>query len=101
MDVFRKFRRAAILVHVLYHAGKEPVYGSYLKGELERHGYQISYGTLYPWLNSLKDLDLLRQEERNVGGKIRKYYMLTDKGRDELERVKRYIAELHEEILGD
>ena len=95
-DVFRGF----IKLHILYHAGREPVYGLWLIQELKRHGYNLSPGTLYPTLHSLTKEGYLTMEQRVVRGKVRKYYTLTEAGRAALEEARRKIAELVEEIMG-
>ena len=73
INPLRRFQKISILVYILYHASKEPFYGSWLKKNLSQNDYNISDGTLYPWLNRLTFSGLLSLEERNVEGKIRKY----------------------------
>lgn len=99
MNPLLKFKYGAIIVHILYHAKKEAVYGSWLKKELSNHGYDISYGTLYPWLNELKDDNFLKVEERNVKGKIRKYYSITEEGKSQFNEIKNYLKELYQEVM--
>ncbi len=94
-----RFRKGAILTHILYHASKEPVYGSWLKEELQKHGYNISDGTLYPWLNRLEYSKYLKVEKRNVEGKIRKYYTITEKGLQIFNQIRRFLQELYNEII--
>jgi PadR family transcriptional regulator PadR len=96
-DLFRGF----IPIHVLYHAGKEAIFGQALKQELERHGYRLSFGTLYPILHRLEKAGLLRSTTRNVAGKLRKYYGLTPTGRVLLHKARSYIRELVSEVLED
>ncbi|WP_228108803.1 PadR family transcriptional regulator [Terrisporobacter petrolearius] len=55
--------------------------------ELKEHGYNLSPVTLYPILKLMVDEDYLIKEEKNVNGKIRKYYRSTDKGRDLLKEL--------------
>ena len=76
INPLRRFQKGTILFHILHHANirPTPVYGTWIKKELEKHGYKISDGTLYPWLSRLEYSGLLVCEERNVNGKIRKYY---------------------------
>ena len=50
----RKFFLGFINLHILFHAKKEPIYGKEFKKELERHGYDISFGTLYPVFHNLE-----------------------------------------------
>ena len=61
-----------IKIHILYHAAKEPIYGQEFSEELKRHGYEISFGTLYPILHKLEENGLLKKITKNVNGKIRK-----------------------------
>jgi len=96
----RRFFLGFINLHILYHAQKEPIYGKDFKKELERHGYNISFGTLYPIFHSLENDGYLEIEEKNIKGKIRKYYTITEKGKEvynySLDRAK----ELFDELFG-
>jgi DNA-binding PadR family transcriptional regulator len=94
-DLFRGF----IPFHILHHAGKEAVFGQALKPELERHGYRLSYGTLYPILHRLEKTGLLNSARSNVAGRLRKYYQLTAAGSVLLEKARSYIRELADELL--
>jgi PadR family transcriptional regulator, regulatory protein PadR len=93
-DLFLGF----IKLHILHHAGLEPVYGLWLITELAQHGYRLSPGTLYPILHSLEAEGLLIVENRVVDGKIRKYYRLTDLGRAALDEGRAKAHELLDEI---
>ena len=99
INPLRRFQKGSILVHILYHADKEPIYGAWLKEELAMHGYNISDGTLYPWLNRLTFSSLLSLEKRNVKGKIRKYYSITEKGKNHFEKIKKNLKELYREVM--
>ncbi len=66
--------------------------------ELEHHGYNMSPGTLYPLLHSMEKDGLLNSEERNVNGKIRKYYKITPLGDKVLNQLKSKIKELSKEV---
>lgn len=97
--MFRDFFLGFIKIHILYHATEEPIYGLAMMEELQRHGYEISAGTIYPILHGMEQEGWLAREERIVGGRIRKYYSATDDGRAALEDVKVKIRELVEEVL--
>lgn len=97
--VFRDLELGAIRVHILHHASRAPVYGSWMLEELKRHGYSLSYGTLYPALHKMEEEGLLFRKDRVEGGKVRKYYTATGKGLEELSRVRRMIDELHREVV--
>jgi DNA-binding PadR family transcriptional regulator len=95
----RDFFLGFIKVHVLHHAAEEPVYGLAMIEELRRHGYAISPGTLYPVLHSLEKAGYLSREDRNVEGKVRKYYTATSAGRAALTEARSRIKELVDEVM--
>jgi DNA-binding PadR family transcriptional regulator len=98
-DMLREFFLGFIKIHILHHAGEEPVYGLALITELRRHGYELSPGTLYPVLHQLEKAGYLRRLNRVVGGKVRKYYVLTRHGGQALSDARAKVAELVGEIL--
>lgn len=95
----REIDLAFIKLHILYHAAKEEVYGVGLVEELGRHGYKLSFGTLYPTLAKMVRTGLLTFEARTVNKKQRKYYRITPAGLKELEKVKTKITELYKEVI--
>lgn len=97
--MLRHFFLGFIKIHILHHASEEPIYGLWIIEELGHHGYQLSPGTLYPILHALERDGLLRSSEQLVDGKIRKYYMITSKGKKTLTEVKKKIRELVEEVM--
>lgn len=88
-----------IKVHILYHAKVNPIFGTWLIGELKRHGYHVSPGLVYPLLHSLEKEGYLKRENKVIEGKVRKYYTLTSKGLKMLEEAKLRIRELVEEVM--
>jgi len=99
--MFNDFFLGFVKIHILYHAGKEPVYGTGIMEELGRHGYKIGPGTLYPILHKLEKEEYLKRSEMLVNGKIRKYYSITPKGEEALKGIKEKIIELVNEVVYD
>lgn len=99
--MLRKLFLGFIKIHILYHAGQQPVYGLWLIDELARHGYAVSPGTLYPTLHSLESEGYLTSEKRVVGGRRRRYYAITPAGEAALSQARKHLAELMAEVLGD
>jgi DNA-binding PadR family transcriptional regulator len=97
--MLRGFFLGFIKIHILHHAGEEPLYGLSLIEELRRHGYRLSPGTVYPILHGLTEDGYLRREDRVVDGKVRKYYSITAPGRRALAQSQRQIAELVREVI--
>lgn len=97
--ILRKLFLGFIQVHILYHAYKEPFFGSWMMEELKEHGYNIGPGTLYPILHSMEKEGLLVREDKLINGKIRKYYSITQEGIEVLKEAKKRAKELYEEIF--
>jgi DNA-binding PadR family transcriptional regulator len=88
-----------IELHILHHASEAPVYGFWMLEELGHHGYRLSASHLYPRFHRLVRQRLLRQRREIVDGKLRKYYLLTSRGRRHWEGQKRRLLELVSEAL--
>jgi len=97
--MIRDFFLGFIKIHILHHAAQEPVYGLALIAELQRHGYAVGAGTLYPVLHGLTEARYLARRDRVVGGRVRKYYAITPAGLRALATARTQIAELVEELL--
>ncbi|ALV63396.1 Transcriptional regulator, PadR family [Thermococcus sp. 2319x1] len=69
--------------------------------ELESHGYKVSPGTLYPLLQKMEKMGLLKSRWGVQNGKRVRLYELTQAGIEVLEEGKKKVKELCREILGD
>ncbi|MFZ5987803.1 MAG: PadR family transcriptional regulator [Bacillota bacterium] len=96
--ILRKFFLGFIQIHILHHAKKDPFYGAWMIEELSEHGYDMSPGTLYPLLHNMEESGLLEKEEKIIEGKIRKYYKITELGKEVLEEARKKAYELFKEI---
>lgn len=88
-----------IRIHILYHACKEPIFGLGMIEELQRHGYKLSAGTLYPMLHGLEMKGLLSSEEIRNGRRNRRMYRATTRGRKALARAREKVKLLLGELL--
>jgi DNA-binding PadR family transcriptional regulator len=96
--LFRDLLLGFVKIHILYHASQEPIFGVGITAELERHGYRLSPGTLYPLLHNLEAAGFLLREDQIVGGKIRKYYRITPLGQRALEEARAKVVDLVNEV---
>lgn len=96
--ILRKLFLGFIHIHILHHAKAHPIFGIWMLEELKAHGYNLSAGTLYPILHSMASDGLLIKEDKNVEGKIRKYYSITEKGEHVLIEARKKAYELFKEI---
>jgi PadR family transcriptional regulator, regulatory protein PadR len=85
-------------LHVLYHAVHEEIFGLGMREELERHGYRISPGTLYPLLHRLRQRGYLKVREVRRGRTRRRLYRATPKGRKALAVIHHQVRELIDEL---
>ena len=87
-----------IRIHILYHASRGEVFGLELMTELSRHGYRVGPGTLYPILHGLESKQFLTSHKRLVDGRLRRYYLITPKGKKALVEARGKVRELVHEI---
>jgi DNA-binding PadR family transcriptional regulator len=87
-------------IHILHHAAEGTVYGQWMMGELRRHGYDISPGTLYPLLRRMERhgwIEPLHASTANIHS--RKEYRLTKLGTEALDLMRTQLKELCREVL--
>jgi len=88
-----------IRIHILYHAVDEKICGIDIIKELQRHGYTVSPGTIYPILHKMNQDNFLVAHNETVSGKRRIYYRATSQGEKILERAREKIKELYDEVI--
>jgi DNA-binding PadR family transcriptional regulator len=98
-SAYRDLYSGFIRLHVLHHAAEEPVFGLGLIEELQRHGYRISPGSLYPMLHGLEARGYLRSSSVREGRSLRKEYRATPSGKKALRAAKQQIRELFRELV--
>lgn len=82
-----ELRRGVIVLAVLSQLD-EPQYGYSLIKRLGEGGLEIDQGTLYPLLRRLESQGLLTSDWRIEGERPRRYYLLSEEGRQMLPRLK-------------
>lgn len=97
-----ELRRGIIVLCVL---GKLhlPTYGYNLVADLGEDGIKVEANTLYPLLRRLEGQGLLESSWETGGAKPRKYYVITDFGKEIFDALKGYWKETTmsiEQILG-
>ncbi len=97
-DIMQDFLLGFIKIHILHHAGRERIYGQEFREELARHGYSLSYGTLYPIFHKMEKNGFLVSYRETVQGKVRKYYRITRKGATALAETRKKAKELFDEL---
>lgn len=94
-----QMRKGSLEFCILLIISKDEVYASDILKELKKSDLIVVEGTLYPLLSRLKSLELLNYTwKESESGPPRKYYTLTEKGRENLEQLKRTWHELTKSI---
>jgi PadR family transcriptional regulator, regulatory protein PadR len=81
MDKLTLELRRGVIVLACLSQLDQPSYGYELRQRLAELGMEIEQGTLYPLLRRLQEQGLLAEEWSVEGSRPRKYYTLTDAGR--------------------
>ena len=91
-EIVQRITRNLLDIQILRLINTEPMWGYKIKKEVEtRFGVKLRHGALYPLLNSLEKKGFLTSQKQKQGGRTRKVYTITKKG-------KKYI-EIYREIL--
>jgi len=84
-----EMRRGTVVLVVLASLS-EPMYGYNLVEHLSGTGVAVEANTLYPLLRRLESQELLTSSWNTDGAKPRKYYTLTDRGRQVLAELTQH-----------
>lgn len=85
-NLVQELRRGTLVLTVLSQL-EEAQYGYSLRQVLAENGLNIEQGTLYPLLRRLEKQGLLESEWSVEGSRPRRYYTLSDAGREVLEAL--------------
>ncbi|MES2470837.1 MAG: PadR family transcriptional regulator [Patescibacteria group bacterium] len=84
-----QMRKGILEFCILLVIARDRVYASEILSELKKADLIVVEGTLYPLLSRLRSAGLLRHSwEESKSGPPRKYYTLTEAGRESLEELK-------------
>jgi PadR family transcriptional regulator, regulatory protein PadR len=95
--IVREFLLGFWKIHILHHAEEQGVYGQWMLEELQRHGYRLSPGTLYPLLARMARRGWVRATEPKRSRDAR-VYRITPAGAEVLKRLRASLAELQHEV---
>ncbi len=96
----RNLYSGLVRLHILHHAGEEPICGIWISQELARHGYKLSAGTLYPILHGMEGAGFLKSNLVRQGKSARRMYTITPLGRKALKTARHRVQELFGEMFG-
>jgi DNA-binding PadR family transcriptional regulator len=86
-NLIQELRRGVITLAVLNQLQEEQ-YGYSVIKTLAEKGFEVDQGTLYPLLRRMETQGLLESRWRIEESRPRRYYVISDKGRSILPRLK-------------
>ncbi len=93
MSVNNEMIKGSSVVLILNMLDRKPMYGYQMIKEIEKESggvFSFKEGTLYPILHSLESKNIIESYWwGNEGGRQRKYYRITAKGKTELKEKQR------------
>ena len=84
-NLMQELRRGTLIIVVLSQLKKEE-YGYNLITKLKENGITVETNTLYPLLRRLENQGLLKSEWNTKEDKPRKYYLITEYGKEVLKK---------------
>jgi DNA-binding PadR family transcriptional regulator len=70
------------------------MWGYKIKKEVEtKFSVKLRHGALYPLLNTMEQKGLLKSKKQQQGGRTRKIYAITEKGREYIETYDSILKE--------
>ena len=94
----QRMTRSLLDIQILRLIQAEPMWGYKIKKVVEAlFGVKLRHGALYPLLNKLEQKGFLTSEKQKQGGRTRKVYTITRKGKQYIEA---YAGILKEQIEG-
>jgi len=87
LDKIRLELRRGVLVLAVLALLKQPRYGYSLRKQLTDSGIDMDEGTLYPLVRRLAEQGLLDSEWQQAQGRDRRYYTLSEDGRELLAQL--------------
>lgn len=93
-----ELRRGSLVLAALS-ALREEAYGYSLRRRLSEVGLEVDEGTLYPLVRRLESHGLLESRwEKPEGGRKRRYYLISEQGRELLAELKTEWADISRTI---
>jgi DNA-binding PadR family transcriptional regulator len=95
-EIVQRITRNLLDIQLLRLIQTQPMWGYKIKKEVEtKFDVILRHGALYPLLNALEEKGFLTSQKQQQGGRTRKVYTITKKGK---EYIETYAGVLKEQI---
>ena len=93
-EIVQRITRNLLDIQVLRLIRSRPMWGYIIKKQAEtRFSVTLRHGALYPLLNSLEKESFLTSQKQSKGGRTRKVYTITEKGKQYVEAYRSVLEE--------
>jgi PadR family transcriptional regulator PadR len=93
-ELVQRITRNLLDIQILRLIQTQPMWGYRIKKQTEaKFGVKSRHGVLYPLLNTLERENFLTSQKQRQGGRTRKVYSLTSKGKQYLEAYNNILKE--------
>ncbi|MEM3694993.1 MAG: PadR family transcriptional regulator [Candidatus Bathyarchaeia archaeon] len=93
-EIVQRITRNLLDIQILRLLSAEPMWGYKIKKEVEaKFGVRLRHGALYPLLNNMEKKNLIKSREQQQGGRTRKVYVMTERGRTLIEAYDTVLKE--------
>jgi DNA-binding PadR family transcriptional regulator len=95
-EIVQRITKNLLDIQILRLVQTQPMWGYRIKKQAEtKFGVRLRHGALYPLLNTMEEKSFLTSDKQQQGGRTRKVYTITRKGK---EYVETYNSILKEQI---
>jgi DNA-binding PadR family transcriptional regulator len=99
-EIVQRITRNLLDIQILKLVKAEPMWGYKIKKQIEtQYGIKLRHGALYPLLNKLEREGFLKSQKQQQGGRTRKTYTITQKGKEYIETYHNVLKEQIETVV--
>jgi DNA-binding PadR family transcriptional regulator len=93
-EIVQRITKNLLDIQLLRLIQTQPMWGYIIKKQVEtKFDVKLRHGALYPMLNALEEKAFLTSEEQKQGGRTRKVYAITNKGKEYIETYNSILKE--------
>ena len=93
-EIVQRITRNLLDIQLLRLIQMQPMWGYKIKKEVEtKFDVTLRHGALYPLLNALEEKGFLTSRKQQQGGRTRKVYTITKKGKEYIETYNSILKE--------
>ena len=93
-EIVQRITRNLLDIQILKLVNTDPMWGYKIKKQIEAtSGVRLRHGALYPLLNKMEREGFLKSQKQQQGGRMRRTYAITEKGKEYIETYHNILKE--------